>query len=214
MLSDRAHEDAPAPVAVVAEKKPEEIITVDQVVILGELKIIADIVECLKALQELLQLEEPCEAVLSTRDAVVFACSVIADAGMKLKDAENRAIAVLKEFNANKATYLEHMEKVGHSFQKIYVSDKNIHVWRKLAMLLEVLHEFTAKDMAKDTDGNVKKKADGTYPHVSWPDLYFKTATRGVSKYSLVYNYGVAAKHISAAVAAFESRPSSTPRLC
>lgn len=153
-------------------------------------------------------------------EIIAEALRIIHDAGSKMKIAQtagfNKAIEVLQDFNAKKTTYVEDMKRLGCSFAEIQVTDATRNLWRDLAEWMQELHDHTAnarKDFKKDKDGFVLPNGDGTYPHTCFPDKIFKTSTGGISKYSLIYNYGVAAKLLKNVIATYEAEHSPTLKM-
>lgn len=145
-------------------------------------------------------------------EIIADALRVMRDAGSKMKIAQTegarKAYEVLKDFNAKKEIYVEDMKRLGLSFAQVQVTDATLGLWKDLADWLQELHDHTAnarKDFKKDNEGFVLKKDDGTYPHTCLPDKIFKSSTGGVSKYTLIYNYGVAAKLLRNVITNYEN---------
>lgn len=146
-------------------------------------------------------------------EIITEALRVIHDAGSKMRVAQSeglvKALGVLKDFNANKTTYVDDMRRLGRSFADIEITEATLALWKDVADWLQELHDHTAevldkKGCKKDEDGFIKPCDDQTFPHTCQPDLIFKKSTGGVSKYMLIYNYGVAAKLLKNVITTYE----------
>ncbi len=188
--------------------------TIDAVTDQYEYALIDGITSFLEKLDMIMMAEkdEPSAGTTRNHEIITDALRIIHDAGSKMKIAQTsgtlKALEVLKDFNTRKAIYVEDMRRLGCSFSDVTVTDQTINLWKDLADWLQELHDHTAnakKDFKKNEDGFVVPNDDGTYPHTCFPDKIFKTSTGGISKYSLIYNYGVAAKLLKNVIATFEA---------
>ena len=146
------------------------------------------------------------------REIIESALRVIQDLSPKMKAAQTEgyfaAIKVLYDFKGSKDKYLADLEELSQSFIAIHMTHDAAPRWHDLAEWMWALHEVTANALAqheKDDRGFVKPCEDGTYPFFDAGDGIFKRSTRGISKYTLIRHYGVAAYHIRDRLLEFES---------
>lgn len=186
--------------------------TVKQGTDVYEYAVIDGIISRLTTLDGLCPAEDSSAETQKNHGIITDALRVINDAGAKMKEARTfglaKAVKVLEDFKANKEKYVGDMEQLGRSFGLIRITSETAAGWRDLSDWFQELHDITAnakKDFKKDDEGFVLALKDGTYPPTCIADQLFKTSTGGTSKYTLIYNYGVAAKHIRNAVITYEA---------
>jgi hypothetical protein len=201
---------APQPAAAVNPDSLEEVIKKH------EFDIIDDIINFIRQLDAIIS-NELSDELKRTHEIVIFALQVVVEAGAKFKDAEKNTVKALSDFNENKQRYVSEIAQLGVSFTEIVITESTVSLWRKLGIWMQALHDQTAnckalKDTLKRDDKNrIIPEKDGVYPHISLTDYFFKKFTRGVSKYTLIHPWGVAARDIQDAVKVFDEK--SAPRL-
>lgn len=155
-----------------------------------------------------------------TRDIIASAIQLMVDAGARMKAVQTvglwSAYSMLTEFNAKKEKLMAEMEQVAKSFTQVQITADTLERWRDVAEWLKALHDITANhssDFIKDESNFFLKQLSdrpGDYPTINIADSFFKSQTKGVSKYTLVYNFGVAGKNLDVTINAFEAeRPKS-----
>lgn len=157
----------------------------------------------------------------STREIIAFALQVIIDSGTRMKLAQTSglftAYKVLGDFKANKEKYVSDMEQLAKSFTHIQVTHETVDRWHDVAVWLTALHDMTANakpDFVKDENKFFLKPLSdttGDYPTINAADGFFKSQTRGVSKYTLIYHFGVAAKNLETLLTGFGERNKADP---
>lgn len=178
-----------------------------------ELEILSGVVGQLKALAAILQQHGATEATTPTLRVVKNAERIISDAGIRFKRASGANLfdkaSVLSDFVNHKDKYINDMVTMAQGFKQIEVTAETVDAWRMLAAWLDALHECTASRLRKEGEGKevkIRREADQSFPHLDTKDWAFKKATSGVSKYTLVRNYGKASKNALGQVAEFESK--------
>jgi hypothetical protein len=158
----------------------------------------------------------------STRDIIAFALQVIIDSGARMKLAQTsglvKAYKILDDFKTNKDKYVGDMERLAKSFSQVQMTSETVERWRDVAMWLTALHDMTAnakpefvKDENKFFLKPLSEEKPGDYPTINVADSFFKSQTKGVSKYTLIYHYGVAAKNLETLLAGFGERNKADP---
>lgn len=171
------------------------------------------IIALLKHIILLCKKEDECSAMIPS---LTKALEVITTASERLERAEKASIkdrvALLTDFRRNQVNNVDDIEQFGKAFSQIHVTNETLPYWRKLQVWLQKVHDLTTALLLKnkkteiDDEGFVKPLQDGSYPCIDFVDKGFKTITHGVSKYSLIRHYGLAAKDIETAVRAYEAR--------